>query len=83
MIDWLLWRALRQLGCADRAEVLRQACLEQLASTGKFAEYFDPFSGAPLGSPQQSWTAAVTLDWSAADHAGERHHLYRLAAWAV
>ncbi|HEY2505678.1 MAG TPA: glycogen debranching protein [Streptosporangiaceae bacterium] len=67
VIDWLLWRALRQLDCADRAEVLRQACLEQLASTGKFAEYFDPFSGAPLGSPQQSWTAAVTLDWSAAD----------------
>jgi glucosylglycerate hydrolase len=28
-----------------------------------FAEYFDPFTGKPLGSPQQSWTAAVVLDW--------------------
>jgi glucosylglycerate hydrolase len=25
----------------------------------------EPFTGKPLGSPQQSWTAAVTLDWSA------------------
>ena len=30
---------------------------------GLFAEYFDPFTGDPLGSPRQSWTAAVTLDW--------------------
>jgi hypothetical protein len=24
-----------------------------------------PFTGAPLGSPRQSWTAAVVLDWAA------------------
>jgi len=23
----------------------------------------NPFTGEPLGSPRQSWTAAVTLDW--------------------
>ncbi len=38
---------------------------------GDFAEYFDPFTGKPLGSQQQSWTAAVALDWSAPDDGGE------------
>jgi hypothetical protein len=36
---------------------------------GDFAEYFEPFTGESLGSPQQSWTAAVALDWSACDAA--------------
>jgi hypothetical protein len=31
-----------------------------------FAEYFEPHTAEPLGSPEQSWTAAVTLDWLAA-----------------
>ena len=41
--------------CARRA-------LEELAD-GSFAEYFEPFTGEPLGSDYQSWTAAVVLDW--------------------
>ena len=28
-----------------------------------FAEYYHPVTGAPLGSLNQSWTAAVALDW--------------------
>jgi hypothetical protein len=28
-----------------------------------FAEYYQPVTGAPLGSLHQSWTAAVALDW--------------------
>ena len=32
---------------------------------GEFAEYVEPFTGETLGSAQQSWTAAVTLDWLA------------------
>jgi hypothetical protein len=28
-----------------------------------FAEYYQPETGAPLGSLRQSWTAAVALDW--------------------
>jgi hypothetical protein len=32
-----------------------------------FAEYFEPFTGEPPGSSEQSWTAAVVLDWLAAD----------------
>ena len=26
---------------------------------GSFAEYYEPFTGEPLGSMQQSWTAAA------------------------
>ncbi len=64
IINWLLWQSLRQLGYADRAEEVRRDSLGQIA-IGDFAEYFEPFTGEPLGSPQQSWTAAVTLDFSA------------------
>ena len=44
---------------------MRRTALDQLADGG-FAEYFEPFTGEPLGSPDQSWTAAVALDFLAA-----------------
>jgi len=69
VIDWLLWRALGQSGDSGRAARIRRDSLDQIAAAGEFAEYFEPFTGQPLGSPQQSWTAAVTLDWLAADPA--------------
>jgi hypothetical protein len=43
---------------------LRDASLNQIATVG-FAEYVEPFTGEPLGSLDQSWTAAVALDWLA------------------
>ncbi len=44
---------------------MRQASsLEQIA-VGGFGEYFEPFTGDLLGSDDQSWTAAVVLDWLA------------------
>jgi hypothetical protein len=55
------------LGCSARAAEVRQDSLGEMATAGEFAEYFDPFSGTALGSPQQSWTAAVALDWLASD----------------
>jgi glucosylglycerate hydrolase len=64
IISWLFWRALRGAGEKERAANLRSAALEQLAAGG-FAEYFEPFTGEPLGSDDQSWTAAVALDWVA------------------
>jgi hypothetical protein len=70
VISWLLWRSLSLLGCSGRAEALRLDSLDQIASAGEFGEYFDPFTGAQLGSGQQSWTAAVFIDWSAADRDG-------------
>jgi hypothetical protein len=66
IINWLLWHSLSALGYQGRADVLRRDALAQLATSGDFAEYFEPVTGEPLGSPRQSWTAAVTLDWLAA-----------------
>ena len=71
VISWLLWRSLSLLGCTERAETMRLDSLDQIATAGQFAEYFDPLTGAPLGSAQQSWTAAVALDWSAAERSPE------------
>jgi hypothetical protein len=58
-------------GDGDRADELRRDSLGQIADAGTFAEYFEPFTGKPLGSTQQSRTAAVALDWSAAECGGD------------
>jgi hypothetical protein len=64
VMNWLFCWALRQQGEARRAEELRQSNLELLrAPTSRFAEYLEPYTGEPLGSVDQSWTAAVALDW--------------------
>ena len=62
--NWLLWWALERAGEGEHAARLREAGLAQLAD-GSFAEYYEPFTGEPLGSHNQSWTAAVALDWLA------------------
>jgi hypothetical protein len=49
---------------------MRRESLGQLAEGG-FAEYFEPFTGEPLGSAEQSWTAAVALDMLAAEPSGD------------
>jgi hypothetical protein len=51
-------------GMSDAAAALRDANLALLARPeAHFAEYFDPLTAEPLGSVDQSWTAAVALDW--------------------
>lgn len=62
VMNWLLGWALDRTGNPIEADRLRQAGLAQLGD-GAFAEYYQPFTGAPLGSHHQSWTAAVALDW--------------------
>jgi glycogen debranching enzyme len=62
VFNWLLWWSLIRAGEPERAERMRQASLEQIA-VGGFGEYFEPFTGDLLGSDDQSWTAAVVLDW--------------------
>ena len=62
VINWLLWWSLLRAGETERAKRLRQAALMQLAD-GDFGEYYDPFTGRSLGSTEQSWSAAVALDW--------------------
>jgi hypothetical protein len=64
--NWLLWWSLMRAGEPERAARMRRETLGQLAEGG-FAEYFDPFTGEPLGSAEQSWTAAVALDMLAAE----------------
>jgi glucosylglycerate hydrolase len=64
--NWLLWWSLIRAGAPDRAARMRRETLGQLAEGG-FAEYFEPFTGEPLGSAEQSWTAAVALDMLAAE----------------
>jgi glucosylglycerate hydrolase len=62
VFTWLLTWALHRDGEAAVASRLRSASLEQLGDE-TFAEYYQPMTGAPLGSLNQSWTAAAALDW--------------------
>ena len=64
IMNWLLWWSLQDLGERKRAEWLKECALAQL-SDGLFGEYYEPFTGEALGSEDQSWTAAVALDWLA------------------
>jgi hypothetical protein len=67
VVNWLLWTGLSQHGFVERAAALREANLALLSRAGAhFAEYFEPYTAEPLGSTEQSWTAAVALDWLAA-----------------
>ncbi|MFN8016649.1 MAG: hypothetical protein U0P45_00860 [Acidimicrobiales bacterium] len=60
-ITWLLWHGLSRHGHRRTAERFRAIQIEQLREVG-CTEYVEPFSGRPLGSGSQSWTAAVALD---------------------
>ena len=64
VINWLLWWSLEGAGERKRADRLKACSLAQL-SDGYFGEYYEPFTGEALGSEDQSWTAAVALDWLA------------------
>jgi hypothetical protein len=64
VMSWLFGTALRRSGAPEDADAIVRASLEQVSAIG-FAEYVEPFTGEPLGSLDQSWTAAVTLDWLA------------------
>jgi glucosylglycerate hydrolase len=60
---WLLSWALERCDERAAARALEQAGADQLEE-GSFAEYYEPYTGEPLGSAHQSWTAAVALDWA-------------------
>lgn len=66
-LNWFFWWGLQNAGETERAARLRADALAQIASAG-FAEYIEPQTGEPLGSSDQSWTAAVVLDWLAAEN---------------
>lgn len=64
VMNWYLASCLRRRGDEKRYRQLRHASLSQLME-GHFGEYYEPFTGEPLGSMEQSWTAAVALEWLA------------------
>ena len=64
VMNWLFWWSLVSSGERKRADRLKDCALAQL-SDGLFGEYYEPFTGEALGSNDQSWTAAVALDWLA------------------
>lgn len=63
VLTWLLGWTARRYGDDEMYGQFREQSLDQLAD-GAFAEYYEPFSGEALGSRDQSWTAAVALDWA-------------------
>jgi hypothetical protein len=60
-INWMVIDGLRRYGFNEHAEVLKEVTLELVGQHGCY-EYFDPLDGSPHGSPQFSWTAALTVD---------------------
>jgi hypothetical protein len=64
VMNWLYWWALERHGDRELADRWRSEGLAQLADL-TCAEYYEPLTGDPLGSHDQSWTAAVALDWLA------------------
>jgi glucosylglycerate hydrolase len=64
VMNWLLWWSLEMSEEKKRAARLKGHSLAQLLD-GCFGEYYEPFTGEALGSDDQSWTAAVALDWLA------------------
>jgi neutral trehalase len=60
--NWLIVDGLRRYGYKEHADALIESSLE-LVQNGTFSEYYNPLSGDPLGAPNFSWTAAITIDW--------------------
>ena len=71
VLNWLYAWALNRSGEQESANLLRTAGLAQLVDCD-FAEYYEPLTGEPLGSKDQSWTAAIALDFLAARRPGRR-----------
>jgi glycogen debranching enzyme len=69
-MTWLVIRGLRTHGRDREADAL-SANLRALALEHQFPEYVDPWTGAPHGTRNFSWTAALALDL-AAFHADRR-----------
>jgi 2-desacetyl-2-hydroxyethyl bacteriochlorophyllide A dehydrogenase len=61
VMNWLFAWTLHHRGHVEAASRIRGAALAELGD-GSLAEYYEPLTGEPLGSRDQSWTAAAALD---------------------
>jgi hypothetical protein len=64
--NWLIIEGLKLYGYNDHAAALAESMIE-LARDHGFHEYYNPLTGAGLGAPDFSWTAALTIDLLAKD----------------
>ncbi len=60
-VNWFLIRGLQRCGLESEAAALRDSTIELVSRSG-FTEYYEPTTGAPLGSRVFSWSASLTLD---------------------
>ena len=60
-VNWLLRRGMLVHGYHGEAEDLRTAMIRLVHRSGHF-EYYHPETGAGIGAPAFSWTAALSLD---------------------
>jgi hypothetical protein len=60
-MNWLVRRGMLRHGYHGEAEELRRAMVRLVHDSGHF-EYFHPDTGAGIGVPAFSWTAALSLD---------------------
>jgi Glycosyl hydrolase family 63 C-terminal domain len=65
-MNWLLWRGLRDHGQPALAAALRRSMIEVVRASGCY-EYFHATTGAGVGTPEFSWTAALILDLLASE----------------
>ncbi len=59
--NWLIIDGLKRNGFNDHAQALTETTLELVEKNGCY-EYFNPLNGEPAGTPNFSWTAALTID---------------------
>jgi len=59
--NWMVMRGLREYGCEDLAEDIRDKTLGLVERSG-YREYFNPLTGEGYGTQSFGWTAALTLD---------------------
>jgi hypothetical protein len=60
--NWLVADGLERYGYKNEAKRIRDQSVAMVEKSG-FYEYFSPFDGAPAGTDNFSWTAALTIDF--------------------
>jgi Trehalase len=60
-MNWMLIDGLQRMGYQKEADALRSHTIELVEDNGLW-EYYNPITGKGLGSPEFTWTAALTLD---------------------